>query len=537
MYLIKRGRWYYFNKRISSSLLRIALRTTRKRTAQRRAVFVHYMIRRLMLMGMTHEQILQAAKHLADQLLQDFESRLRSGAMSVSEAEMELSEHYVERLRSFYGDDPTTPYRPANKLSDQEKIQGYAETSFTERAFKLLELPEFNHSPAAVIKALQGIAPEKPQTLIRMPISTYLSHYFADIKAKGTTRESTIKEYESGIRDFIDICGDRPVDSYSSDDARYFRDTMLKLPKQRRKAKAYRDKSIDELVTLNLPAASRLSQSYVSDIISYTSSLFQWLVGEQLINTNPFSNVSLKKASSSYVAFTDDDLAALFSSPLYQGRAHNFWNGKNVKACNASNWWALLLLLYTGARSGEIAQLRTSDVIEQDSIPCLSLLDEEKQIKTKAGRRIIPIHSALIRLGFLDYVTELKSSRIESLLPLLKQAKKRSGGEPKYSSMIGGWFLSQYRDRVPELQQMKAEKKTVHSFRHTLIEKSYGVNAQLEVIQQIVGHTNKEEAESRTYRGRGYTAPQMKVELEKIFYPTINLEHLAKHSWSNLQIT
>lgn len=65
-----------------------------------------------------------------------------------------------------------------------------------------------------------------------------------------------------------------------------------------------------------------------------------------------------------------------------------------------------LLGLFTGARLGELCQLRTVDVQMVGGLPALVLTDdgEDQSIKSEAGHRTVPIHSELLRLGFLEYV-------------------------------------------------------------------------------------------------------------------------------------
>ena len=73
---------------------------------------------------------------------------------------------------------------------------------------------------------------------------------------------------------------------------------------------------------------------------------------------------------------------------------------------NVDDYWIPLVLLHTGARPAEICQLRVSDVMTQDNIACLNITDEgeAQSIKNGNSRRLVPIHSRLIALGFLHYV-------------------------------------------------------------------------------------------------------------------------------------
>ena len=63
--------------------------------------------------------------------------------------------------------------------------------------------------------------------------------------------------------------------------------------------------------------------------------------------------------------------------------------------------------MFTGARLNEICQLDIADVKQDGDTWFLNITDEgddNKRIKSKAGRRKVPLHSELIRLGFLDFV-------------------------------------------------------------------------------------------------------------------------------------
>ncbi len=68
-------------------------------------------------------------------------------------------------------------------------------------------------------------------------------------------------------------------------------------------------------------------------------------------------------------------------------------------------YWVPLIGAYTGARREEIAGLAPSDIIEVEGICCFTIEDSElRRIKNLSSRRLIPIHSHLIELGFLDYI-------------------------------------------------------------------------------------------------------------------------------------
>src|SRR6202007_280907 len=87
---------------------------------------------------------------------------------------------------------------------------------------------------------------------------------------------------------------------------------------------------------------------------------------------------------------------------------------KAMEAKKPHQKWGVLIAFYTGARLNEIAQLQTDDIVQQNGIWCFSFSDsgETQRLKNKSSRRVIPIHSKLIELGFLNYVKKIGKGRL-----------------------------------------------------------------------------------------------------------------------------
>lgn len=87
--------------------------------------------------------------------------------------------------------------------------------------------------------------------------------------------------------------------------------------------------------------------------------------------------------------------------------------------------WAPLLMAVTGARAGEIAQLRLSDLKEDaQGRWSVTILPEAGTVKTEAGERTIPLHSAVVKEGFPRYVRALDKAT-DLLFPKLFSTAKR----------------------------------------------------------------------------------------------------------------
>ncbi|WP_047129608.1 site-specific integrase [Xanthomonas arboricola] len=149
--------------------------------------------------------------------------------------------------------------------------------------------------------------------------------------------------------------------------------------------------------------------------------------------------------------------------------------------------WAMLIGLYTGARVSEVGQLLTSDVCEEDGIPCIRISDEgeHQKVKTEASLRIVPIHPALIRLGFLGWVEELRAAGHQRLFPAAK-ADALNGQ--------GNWITKAFGRHLAEVgKNWSPAKRGFHSLRKTLIQELQGAGVVAELRAQIVGHELNDE--------------------------------------------
>lgn len=144
---------------------------------------------------------------------------------------------------------------------------------------------------------------------------------------------------------------------------------------------------------------------------------------------NPFQGRSLPSARtpSARKGFNVEELNAIFALPVFtQGE-------RPARGRGEASYWIPLLMLFTGARPEEVAQLLVSDVgiDPATGAATLTITNEEahpakgqRTLKTEkhdTGRRTFPIPVRLIELGFLDYVEWLRNQTngAGALFPLL----------------------------------------------------------------------------------------------------------------------
>ena len=177
-----------------------------------------------------------------------------------------------------------------------------------------------------------------------------------------------------------------------------------------------------------------------------------------------------------YASFSVGQLNAIFHAPLYTGCVDD---GRNYNKVGSNHprrirFWLPLIALFTGARLNEICQLHTDDIQEKNGIPFISINEEdEKHVKTKAGIRQIPIHNELIKIGFLDYVAEIRKKGEMLLFPEvmtdLIRGTKRDQLSP--SAPLSKWFnhfIESVNACVEQPELKFTPEHVFHSFRHTV---------------------------------------------------------------------
>lgn len=182
------------------------------------------------------------------------------------------------------------------------------------------------------------------------------------------------------------------------------------------------------------------------------------------------------KATSSYKPFTDDELKTIFKPELLS------------KAQRPADFWLPMLGLFTGGRISELSQIDIADIRQYEGIWSISLNDEgDKQLKTPASIRLIPIHPTLIECGFLDYVNDAKEHG-GKLFPYLTPDKFGSYG----ATPSERW--GDYLDTL----NIKDPQKVFHSFRSTSNNRLKQRNVSEESRCQFVGHEH-DTVNSATY--------------------------------------
>ncbi len=514
MYLLKRGYSYYFNRRVRTQVLRIALHTKDKSIARERVSHVYLVTNRCMRMGMTYTETKQKALHEAERLHDEWLVEHLSGN-PLSEGDELGEEVSTDRLR-------------------KRLILGELATDDLEDAIAFLSFVEMKcrtrkewRDPKELLKSIstQPLTRTTPATSSEA-MSFYVETYLSEMKAsKESLSDDTLEKYRVSLLDFIEVVGDKRAQEVDRMDGKSFREALKKMPPHRNKTKLFKGKTIAELLAMKLPRDKCLGDDTISHRLKHARRFFEWLIDMKFATDNPLKSVNIESTNASYAAYTPDDLARVFKSPIY-----NLQHPKSRAIGTQSRWWLLLLATYTGARLGELCQLRIADVVTSDELLCLSINDDDfKTLKTDAAKRRMPVHPDLISLGFDVYLKSLKVRGEEMLLPSLPVPTKAK----KAGAAVSDWYGQKYRR--PYLSGFEEQKKVFHSFRHTFIQTAIQADVEMIKLQQMVGHESKEMGATMSYAGEGYPASLLMEQLKKVQFSSIDMDWLQKNHWSDLK--
>jgi integrase len=259
------------------------------------------------------------------------------------------------------------------------------------------------------------------------------------------------------------------------------------------------------------------SSKTAHDRITWVKSLLVYAYRDlELISRQPWEGIDIEhRTENPRKPWTDEQLGAFFALPTFTSYALP----DHFKAGADAAYWVPLLGLYTGARIGELCQLRVAD-LETGKHGVFIRITEEAEgstVKTEAGHRRVPLHSALVRLGFLDYVEAAKKAGAVSLWPSMRFRKGKPG------AYFSDWVNAFHKDAT------KNDKAPVfHELRHTVRTALHAAHVDRETIGRIIGHeTGLSEAE------KAYTHvsdADLRAAVEALAFPAVELRRVYRHS-------
>ena len=237
----------------------------------------------------------------------------------------------------------------------------------------------------------------------------------------------------------------------------------------------------DDLVAKGL-SAKTINETY----LAAAKALFKWARGKRYLTTNPAletPKIMRRDEGKGKRGFTLAE--ALVVLKAAQAEA------------STVRRWVPWLLAYSGARAGEIMQLRPQDV-RQEAESGLWLIDitpDAGRLKNKASARVVPLHPHLIELGFADWTGSQKADRLFYEERPGEAADGKRSTKTVAINRLADWV------RSLDLPAVKAgEVSPNHGWRHRFTTELVNLDVPDALRKRLTGHTL--EGQDNRYVGR-----------------------------------
>lgn len=233
-----------------------------------------------------------------------------------------------------------------------------------------------------------------------------------------------------------------------------------------------------------LMASGNLSGRTANEVyITAANRIFGWVKSQKKIAANPFEGVkvSAKKVKHTKTEFQSDDAITILKASLEPQARHMKPHRRSAIR------WVPWICAYTGARPGEITQVRKQDIEQhKDGFWTLRILPEAGTVKGGEPRHV-PLHDDLVNQGFIDFVKKAKEGPLFYDQNGERKTKKVDALDPPRPQYViarqklGDW-----------VRKLGIDDKRVspnHSWRHTFKRRAARAGIEQRIRDGMCGHT------------------------------------------------
>ena len=362
----------------------------------------------------------------------------------------------------------------------------------------------------------------------------YLEKYKDTAKLNDRTPKTVDKAIQN-VSLIVDLVGpNTKVSSLDFDAVDKLRFRLAEVPTNYKKL--FKGKTIDEAIILaGQIKAKILSHRSQSQYLATMQQMLKLAHAKKWIPALPHSDVKpvaeeKVKDKDKKQAFTVAQLKKFFGGPFYTKIATGDLKLRK-KPDFEWRFWLPLIALHSGMRGNEISLLLTSDIQTTEAGTHYFQVSDEtvivdgvvlsKSVKTSNSIRKIPIHSTMIKLGFLDFVAK---RRLQSGHARLFDTLKPD----KYGNLFtyAGRRFNEYF--LPD-EMGVSERQSFHSFRHSFRNALRQTNATPDTLQAL-GAWEQGSLTSSNY-GELSQPDQQKQFIEALVYGDLDLSYLAGVDW------
>jgi integrase len=384
--------------------------------------------------------------------------------------------------------------------SDQKKLQQQQnDISYLERKVSSNIISENN--------------PEKDDSV--NIFSQRFDEFLHERKKKLTT---SFYNFHSLVRRFIiELFGDKNLIEYKRKDAIHYREIVLQLPTYPANwEKNFGTNVISEVLEKNekLKRKTVEKSTFNKKHLAVLSKFFKWAKNLGYADFNIFEdmraeltpNEENKMRKEQRPPFSINELNTIFHSENFTNRHKDFV------------FYGPLILLFSGMRFGELAQLKLKDIVSHNGIPHFDLTGDDKHLKNRASYRFVPLHDELVKIGLIKHVEErLKQSNNpdEYLFDVAYSEETKT-----YDSRRILRLLESFKE-----DGTLRKKIVVHSFRHSYRNFLVASGVDSETIAMAMGHSFRRIVSAENYNDFMIK----KIQSEKVLglkYEGLDISHL-----------
>lgn len=344
---------------------------------------------------------------------------------------------------------------------------------------------------------------------------------FSEDPSRADRQKKTLSDYGMLFKLLREVWGpDRRVSQISREDCRRVRDVLVALPPNA--TKRFRGRRLLDVVEhARTNGLSPMNTVTLNGYLGKLSTMMRWAEREEFIDKNPAvglrvagTEVSKREARR---PFSPEQLRRIFNAPLYVGCVDDEANYAHAGSNHPrrARFWLPLLSLFHGLRLNEAAQLHVADIVEVEGVHVIKVEPGEgKRLKSDAARRFVPAHPEVVRLGFLDYVRDIRSRGETRLFPEL-----RPDNRGYLSDHVQKWFA-----RFLVKAGAKAPRTSFHSFRHCWRDALREAGVSQERVDLLGGWAGN--GSTGAIYGEGLRPKTLALEVAKVRFPGLDLSHL-----------
>lgn len=210
--------------------------------------------------------------------------------------------------------------------------------------------------------------------------------------------------------------------------------------------------------------------------------LYAWGIANRKVSHNPAEGIrvaKVKKKRTRDPEFSLEEATAILAHASSHRRT-----GKASEHLSNAKRWIPWLCAYSGARVGEMAQLRKQDVRQQDGLWIIKITPEAGTVKD-AEFREVPLHEHLVEMGFTSFISSASDGHL--FMKIFGDTEK---------AQRSAWRTTKNRvtDFVREVVSDPAVQPN-HGWRHRFRTVAREVGISRDISFAITGHESKDEGD------------------------------------------